>query len=57
VGGVRALIALRTVLGNAGADLLDAQLSVPEVHVRLGEDTFGAELAALVPAAVPARAA
>jgi chromate reductase len=57
VGGVRALIALRTVLGNAGAELLDAQLSVAEVHVRLDESTFADELAALVPALPAARAA
>ncbi|GAC1440793.1 MAG: NAD(P)H-dependent oxidoreductase [Mycobacteriales bacterium] len=47
VGGVRALVALRTVLGNAGADLLDATLSVPEVHARLEDAALAAELAAL----------
>jgi chromate reductase len=48
VGGVRALVSLRTVLGNAGADVLDAQLSVPEVHIRLGDDALDAELALLL---------
>ena len=48
VGGVRALVSLRTVLGNAGADLLDATLSVPEVHARLVDSSLDAELAALV---------
>ena len=50
VGGVRALVSLRTVLGNAGASLLDASLSVPEVHVRLDDDTLAAELTALLSA-------
>jgi chromate reductase len=55
VGGVRALVALRTVLGNAGADVLDATLSVPEVHVRLGDDSLDEEQATLAAAfAVPA---
>jgi NAD(P)H-dependent FMN reductase len=59
VGGVRALVALRTVLGNTGADLLDAQLSVPEVHVRLDDETLAAELEELLAAFAvePARAA
>src|SRR3954452_8866461 len=48
VGGVRALVSLRTVLGNAGAELLDATLSVPEVHVRLDDASFADELATLV---------
>lgn len=48
VGGVRALVSLRTVLGNAGVELLDATLSVPEVHVRLEDDAFAVELSALV---------
>lgn len=44
VGGVRALVSLRTVLGNAGADLLDATLSVPEVHLRFAAGEPDAEL-------------
>src|SRR4051812_39694271 len=48
VGGVRALVSLRTVLGNAGAELLDATLSVPEVHTRLADASFDAELRELV---------
>jgi chromate reductase len=55
VGGVRALVALRTVLGNAGADVLDATLSVAEVHLRLADASLDGELSALVAAfAVPA---
>jgi NAD(P)H-dependent FMN reductase len=59
VGGVRALVSLRTVLGNAGTELVDTQLYVPEVHVRLDEASLGEELAALASSvsAVPARAA
>src|SRR3954449_11172450 len=38
LGGVRALVSLRTVLGNAGADLLETTVSVPEVHLRLTDD-------------------
>ena len=54
VGGVRALVSLRTVLGNAGADVLDVTLSVPEVHVRLDDASLDAELIALLSAfAVP----
>ena len=56
VGGVRALVSLRTVLGNAGADVLDAQLSVSEVHVRLDDASLAAELHALVDAIAPAAA-
>ena len=44
VGGVRALVALRTVLGNAGAQLLEQTLSVGEVHVRAGGGQLDAEL-------------
>lgn len=50
VGGVRALVSLRTVLGNAGAQLLDAQLSVPEVHVRLDDEALDTELTSLLSA-------
>jgi chromate reductase len=59
VGGVRALASLRTVLGNAGAELLDSTLSVPEVHVRLDDASLQAELDQLVASfsAEPARAA
>ena len=48
-GGVRALVALRTVLGNAGAALLDTTLSVSEVHARLeaGDTDLSAVLEAL----------
>lgn len=52
VGGVRALVALRTVLGNAGAALLDQTLSVPEVHVRLADGRADADLQAELDALV-----
>lgn len=42
VGGARALVALRTVLGNAGADLAPGGLTVGEVHTRLGDGTVDA---------------
>ena len=45
VGGVRALVSLRTVLGNAGADLLETTLSVSEVHQRFAGDQPDAQLA------------
>jgi chromate reductase len=48
IGGVRAIVSLRTVLGNAGADVLDVTLSVPEVHVRLDDASLESELAELV---------
>jgi chromate reductase len=59
IGGVRALVSLRTVLGNTGAELLDSTLSVPEVHVRLDDASLQAELDELVASfsAAPARAA
>ena len=47
VGAVRALVSLRTVLGNAGVELLEATLSVPEVHLRLENGSLAAELAVL----------
>ena len=56
VGGVRALVSLRTVLGNAGADLLETTLSVPEVHLRFAGDQPDAQLAdelAALAAALP----
>lgn len=52
VGGVRALVSLRTVLGNAGAHLLDASLSVSEVHTRFpdgrADEALVADLGALI---------
>ena len=53
-GGVRALVSLRTVLGNAGAVLLDTTLSVAEVHERLaaGDADLVEALAALEAAVV-----
>ena len=47
VGGVRALVSLRTVLGNAGAELLETTVSVPEVHLRLADGELREELDAL----------
>ena len=35
VGGARAVVSLRTVLGNAGAEVLGAPVTVDEVHSRL----------------------
>ncbi|MCA1712728.1 MAG: NAD(P)H-dependent oxidoreductase [Actinobacteria bacterium] len=55
VGGVRALVSLRTVLGNAGVELLDTTLSVGEVHTQLADD--GLQLDELVAALTPARQA
>lgn len=48
IGGVRALVALRTVLGNAGASLLEETLSVGEIHERLADPALRAEVAALL---------
>lgn len=45
VGGVRALVSLRTVLGNAGAQVLPGSLALPEVHTRFSGDQADAELA------------
>jgi hypothetical protein len=44
---------------NAGAEVLETQLSVPEVHVRLDDETLAAELENLLAAFAvePARAA
>ena len=53
IGGVRALVSLRTVLGNAGAQLLDATLSVPEVHLRLEDDDLQRDIADLVAELAP----
>ena len=47
-GGARALAALRTVLGNIGADVLDASLTVPAVDSRFDGDGADAELTASV---------
>ena len=44
IGGARALVALRTVLGNAGAHLLDATATVPEVHLRFADGEADADL-------------
>jgi chromate reductase len=57
VGGVRALVALRSVLGNTGAEVLDTKLSVPEVHARLDDPSLSAELAVLLADVEPALAA
>jgi chromate reductase len=59
VGGVRALVSLRTVLGNAGAEVLETTLSVPEIHIRLDDEALAAELDVLAATfgRQPARAA
>jgi chromate reductase len=52
VGGARALVALRTVLGNAGAELIGTGDVIPEVDRRLAEgqadDVLRAQLLTLV---------
>lgn len=48
IGGVRALVALRTVLGNAGAALPEETLSVGSVHARLTDPALREEVAALL---------
>lgn len=61
VGGVRALVSLRTVLGNAGADLSDTTLTVAEVHARVSAGRADAdlqvELDALIASLTPAQQA
>jgi chromate reductase len=50
-GGARALVALRTVLGNAGAQLVGSPVTVEAVDVRLQDgtvDTVVAEVRALL---------
>lgn len=39
VGGARALVSLRTVLGNAGAELVGPGSTVADVHLRLEDGT------------------
>lgn len=60
VGGARAVVALRTVLGNAGAELLGAAVTVDAVDQRLQDGSVAAvvaEVAELVGAQAPAQAA
>src|SRR5688572_4623641 len=60
VGGARAVVALRTVLGNTGAQLVGPPVTVDEVHTRLEGaplQELVAEIAALLEAAdLPAAA-
>lgn len=60
VGGARAVVALRTVLGNTGAQLVGPPVTVDEVHTRLegtALDELVAEIVALLEQAeVPAAA-
>jgi chromate reductase len=54
VGGARAVVALRTVLGNTGAQLVGPPVTVDEVHTRLegaALQELVAEIAALLDAA------
>lgn len=53
IGGARALVALRTVLGNAGAALTDTSLTVGAVHERLGDPALRDEIAQLLAASAP----
>lgn len=48
VGGARALVALRTVLANAGAELVGAGGLVPEIDARLASGEPDAQLRAQV---------
>ncbi|MCW2679360.1 MAG: NAD(P)H-dependent oxidoreductase [Frankiales bacterium] len=60
VGGARAVVALRTVLGNAGADLLGAAVTVDTVDQRLQDGSIAAvvgEVAELLQPLTAARAA
>ena len=61
VGGARAVVALRTVLGNTGAVLVGPPVTVDEVHTRLAGEPLQqlvAEIVALLDQAeVPAAAA
>ena len=60
VGGARAVVSLRTVLGNAGAQLLGAAVTVDAVDQRLQDGSVAVvagEVAALLAAPAPARAA
>ena len=54
IGGARAVVALRTVLGNAGADLASAALTVGSVAERLDDPALRAELLAALDDATPA---
>lgn len=60
VGGARAVVALRTVLGNAGAIVAGPPVTVDVVHDRLegpALEALVAEIVALVDAAVEVRLA
>jgi chromate reductase len=61
VGGARAVVALRTVLANAGAVLTGPPVTVDEVHTRLEGERLRALVAEIVAlldeAAIPAAAA
>jgi len=54
IGGARAVVALRTVLGNAGADLASAAVTVGAVAERLDDPALRAELLAALDDAAPA---
>jgi len=62
VGGARAVVSLRTVLGNAGAEVLGTPVTVDAVHTQLADGTLDAlvtEVASALgatPAGVPAAA-
>lgn len=57
IGGARAVVALRTVLGNAGADVSSAALTVGTVAERLDDPSLRAEISAALDGAAPAEQA
>ena len=54
IGGARAVVALRTVLGNAGADLASTVLTVGTVAERLDDPALRSEIVAALDDASPA---
>ena len=54
VGGARAVVALRTVLSNAGADLASAALTIGTVAERLADPALRAEIQTALDDATPA---
>jgi chromate reductase len=56
-GGARAVVALRTLLGNVGADVVGAPLTISAVHERLDDgsvDALVGQVAGLLQGAVHA---
>ena len=55
-GGARAAVALRTVLGNIGAELVGGPVTVAGAHDPSGDRQVATEVASLLQVAVPAAA-